>query len=233
MPDRSGQQHEQPTPTPEEQLTATLARWAANPYRANIVITGDRLLRILRLLSGPARHLAELRTKAEHAAKEAAWSSAHELESRRRAARDAQQALDDAYSATLRDADVVFTALTGIPADSAEALDVKVSYSQLAADASTLLGRTPPTHQPQAWDDEDNKPVIPKIPGPRAPRTTPEDHYTFASAVADCPVHRPAREEAEVRRAEHDAAIERLDRRLLRQLELRFSRTARQTAVTA
>jgi hypothetical protein len=215
VPDRSGQQHEQPTPTPDEQLTATLARWAANPYRANIVITGDRLLRILRLLSGPARHLTELRTKAEQAAKEAAWSSAHELESRRRVARDAQQALDDAYSATLRDADVVFTALTGIPADCAEALDVKVSYSQLAADASTLLGRTPPTHQPQAWDDEDNKPAIPKIPGPRGPRTTAEDRYTFASAVADCPVHRARHEAFEAQRAEDGESFPRVQRRTL------------------
>ena len=59
--------------------------------------------------------------------------------SRRRAASAAQKALDDAYSAVLQDADTVFTALTGIPADSAEALDVEISYSQLAADARLLL----------------------------------------------------------------------------------------------
>lgn len=31
----------------------------------------------------------------------------------------------------------------------------------------------PPKHDPRAWDNDDNKPVIPKIPGPRAPRTSP------------------------------------------------------------
>lgn len=54
--------------------------------------------------------------------------------------------------------------------------------------------------------------------------------YTYASAVAGCPVHRKQHEEFQARRAEYDAAIDRLDRRLLRQLDLRFSRAARQGA---
>ena len=124
--------------SPVDRLASDFARWVSNPHRPDMVITGDRLLRILRLLSGPARDLTELRRRAEQTAKDAAWSSAYELADRRCVASAAQKALDDAYSATLRDADIVFTALTGIPADTAEALDVKTSYSQLAADARLL-----------------------------------------------------------------------------------------------
>jgi len=53
------------------------------------------------------------------------------------------------------------------------------------------------------------------------------DLYTFTSAVAACPVHSALHKEAEARRTEYDAAIERLDRRLLRQLDLHFSRATR------
>ncbi|MGW3135926.1 hypothetical protein [Streptomyces sp. NPDC001139] len=73
----------------------------------------------------------------------------------------------------------------------------------------------PQKHDPRTWDDDDNKPVIPKIPGPRAPRTTAEDHYTFAAAVADCPVHRPMHEEAEARYAAHGESFQRVQRRTL------------------
>jgi hypothetical protein len=87
----------------------------------------------------------------------------------------------------------------------------------------------PPKHDPRAWDNDDNKPVIPKIPGPRAPRTTTEDRYTFASAVADCPVHRARHMAFEAERTEDAATLDRMNRRLLRQLDLRFSSAARAT----
>lgn len=29
----------------------------------------------------------------------------------------------------------------------------------------------PAAHEPRAWDSDDNKPVIPKIPGPRKPQS--------------------------------------------------------------
>lgn len=86
-----------------------------------------------------------------------------------------------------------------------------------------------PKHDPRAWDNDDNKPVIPKIPGPRAPRTTTEDRYTSASAVADCPVHRARHMAFEAERTEDAATLDRMNRRLLRQLDLRFSSAARAT----
>jgi len=63
---------------------------------------------------------------------------------------------------------------------------------------------------------------------PRTPRpVSAEARYTFASAVADCPVHRAQHEAFEAQRAVDDAAIDRMNRRLLRQLDLPFSRAAR------
>lgn len=75
-------------------------------------------------------------------------------------------------------------------------------------------------------DPSDNVAQV-TIPAP----TSAEDLYSFAAAVADCPVHRKQHEEFEARRAEDDAAIDRLDRKLLRQLDLPFSRNARAVSV--
>jgi hypothetical protein len=126
---------------PVDRLAADFARWASNKHRITntTTITGDRLLRVLRILGGPTYHLAELNTKAEQTAKAAAWSSGQQWEADRRAARAAQKAVDDAYSAILRDIDTLFTALTGIPADTAEALDLDLPLQQLASDARLLL----------------------------------------------------------------------------------------------
>jgi hypothetical protein len=127
---------------PVDRLTAELARWASSPSRANGTITGDRLFRVLRILGRPTYRLSELHHAAEQAAKLAGWGGADGWEARRRAARDAEQAVDRAYSAILRDVDIVFTALTGVAADTDEALDLEISFAQLAADARTLLAVT-------------------------------------------------------------------------------------------
>ncbi|MER5694912.1 hypothetical protein ACWDBO_31380 [Streptomyces mirabilis] len=124
---------------PVDRLAADFARWASAPYRADGTITGDRLFRVLRILGRPTYRLSELHTKAEHAAKLAGWCNADQYEARRQASRDAEKAVDDAYSAILRDVDILFTALTGVAADTAEALDLEIPLAQLAADARTLL----------------------------------------------------------------------------------------------
>jgi hypothetical protein len=147
--------------TPVDRLTADFARWASNRYRADGTITGDRLLRVLRILGRPAYRLAELHHKAEQAAKLAGWGEAVVgWEARRQAARDAEKAVDDAYSAIMRDVDIVFTALTGISADTAEALDLEIPLARLAAGARTLLA-------PQADDHGKTKDPLP--PRPRGP----------------------------------------------------------------
>lgn len=95
-----------------------------------------------------------------------------------------------------------------------------------------------PTPRAHTTHNDDNKPVIPKIPNPRKPSTTPTQPtpttgvvYTYAVAVADCPVHRAQHEEAEARyaefQAENAASIRRRDRLTL------SLRAARTTAVTA
>lgn len=124
---------------PVDRLAADFARWASSSCRADGTITGDRLLRVLRILGRPVYRLSELHAKAEQAAKLAGWCDAFEYEARRRAARDAEKAVDDADSAIMWDADVLFTALTGVAADSVEALDLEIPLAQLAADARTLL----------------------------------------------------------------------------------------------
>lgn len=126
-----------------DQLTASFARWASNSYRVDGAITGDRLLRVLRLLGRPIYRLSELHREAESAAKFAGWGEGVlAWEVRRKAARDAEQAVDDAYSAIMRDVDIVFTALTGVAADTVEALDLEIPLAQLAADARTLAAVT-------------------------------------------------------------------------------------------
>ncbi|MEW2402159.1 hypothetical protein [Streptomyces sp. NPDC046862] len=124
---------------PIDQLAATLARWLSNPLRADATIEGVRLLQVMRLLARPVYNLTELHAKAEQAAKAAAWDGALNLRARRQAARDAEKAVDDTYSAILQDVDTLFTALTGVPADTIEALNLKVPAKQLADDARTLL----------------------------------------------------------------------------------------------
>ena len=52
------------------------------------------------------------------------------------------------------------------------------------------------------------------------------DLYTFASAVADCPVHSVRHEKFEAQRAEDAATLDRMNWGLLRQLSLRFPRAA-------
>lgn len=124
---------------PVDRLTADFARWASASHRADGTITGDRLLRVLRILGRPTYRLSELHHAAEQAAKLAGWGGVDGWEARRRAARDAEQAVDAAYSAILRDVDIVFTALTGVAADTDEALDLEIPLAQLATDARTLL----------------------------------------------------------------------------------------------
>lgn len=124
---------------PIEQLAAVFARWVSNPQRANVTMEGVRLLQVMRLLARPVYNLTELHAKAEQAAKVAAWDGGLHMEDRKQAARAAAKAVDDTYSAILRDVDTLFTALTGVPADSLDALDLKVSAKQVAADARLLL----------------------------------------------------------------------------------------------
>ncbi|GAA3590647.1 hypothetical protein [Streptomyces osmaniensis] len=54
-----------------------------------------------------------------------------------------------------------------------------------------------------------------------------DDDYTFASAMADCPVHSKQHEEFEAQYAQYQDELQRLNRRLLRQLDLPGSRSAR------
>lgn len=122
-----------------DRLTADFARWASAPYRADGTITGDRLLRVLRILGRPTYRLSELHHTAGQAAKLASRGGVDGWEARRRAAIDAEKAVDAAYSAVMRDVDVAFTALTGVVADTAEALDLEIPLARLAADARTLL----------------------------------------------------------------------------------------------
>lgn len=128
-----------PHQAPVDRLTADFARWVSAPYRADGTITGDRLLRVLRILGRPAYRLSELHHAAEQAAKLASLGGVEGSEARRQAARDAEKAVDDAYTAILRDVDIIFTALTGVGADTAEALDLEIPLAQLAADARTLV----------------------------------------------------------------------------------------------
>jgi hypothetical protein len=125
--------------SPVDRLTADFARWASNRYRADGTITGDRLLRVLRILGRPTYQLSELHHAAEQAGKLAGWCNADEYEARHRDSRAAQKAVDDAWENILRDADIVFTALTGVAADTNEALDLEIPLAQLAADARMLL----------------------------------------------------------------------------------------------
>lgn len=128
-----------PHQAPVDRLTADFARWVSAPYRADGSITGDRLLRVLRILGRPAYRLSELHHAAEQAAKLASLGGVEGSEARRQAARDAEKAVDDAYTAILRDVDIIFTALTGVAADTAEALDLEIPFARLAADARTLV----------------------------------------------------------------------------------------------
>ena len=130
-----------PSDVAVDRLTADFARWASNSYRADGTITGDRLLRVLRILGRPAYRLTELHHDSEQAAKLAGWGEGVlQWEGRRQAARDAEKAVDDAYSAIMRDVDIVFTALTGVAADTVEALNLEIPLAKLAADARTLIG---------------------------------------------------------------------------------------------
>lgn len=130
-----------PTTTAEIDLLAgAFERWVSNPIRTNVTIEGHRLLQVLRLLARPVYNLTELHAKAEQTAKTAAWDNPLYLVERRQAARDAAKAVDDTYSAILRDVDTLFTALTGVPAEETlRALNLKVPATQLAADVRTLL----------------------------------------------------------------------------------------------
>lgn len=131
-PERADQQ-------PIDRLTADFARWASSPHRAHGAMEGHRLLRVLRILARPTYRLSELHAKAEQAAKLASWCKADDYTARRRAARDSEKAVDDAYSAILQDVDTLFTALTGVAADTIQALNLEIPMAQLAADARTLL----------------------------------------------------------------------------------------------
>ena len=125
-----------------DQLTASFARWASNSYRTDGTITGDRLLRVLRLLGRPIYRLTELHHEAEQAAKLARCTSTDGWQKYRDASRDVERAVNAAYSAIMRDVDIVFTALTGVAADTVEALDLEIPLAQLAVDARTLLAVT-------------------------------------------------------------------------------------------
>lgn len=125
--------------SPIDQLAAVFERWVSNPIRDNVTIEGVRLLQVMRLLARPVYNLTELHAKAEQAAKAAAWDGGLHFEDRKQAARDAAKAVDDAYSAILRDVDTLFTALTGLPADTLDALNLRVPAKQLADDTRILL----------------------------------------------------------------------------------------------
>lgn len=127
------------TSSPIDQLAAVLERWVSNPIRHDVTIEGVRLLQVMRLLARPVYNLTELHAMAEQAAKVAAWDGGISWDRRRRAARDAAKAVDDAYSAILRDVDTLFTALTGVPAGTLDALNLRVTAEQLADDTRTLL----------------------------------------------------------------------------------------------
>ncbi|MFF9003633.1 hypothetical protein ACF1GW_38710 [Streptomyces achromogenes] len=127
------------TSSPIDQLAAVFERWVSNPIRGNVTIEGVRLLQVMRLLARPVYNLTELHAKAEQAAKVAAWDGGLHVEDRKQAARAAAKAVDDAYSAILRDVDTLFTALTGVPAHTLDALNLRVPAKQLAEDTRTLL----------------------------------------------------------------------------------------------
>jgi len=124
---------------PVDRLAADFARWASSPHRVDDAITGDRLLRVLRVLARPVYRLTELHATADRLARIARCTATDGWEGRRRASRDAERAVNAAYSAIMRDVDVVFTALTGIAADTVEALDLEIPLAQLAAEARTLI----------------------------------------------------------------------------------------------
>jgi hypothetical protein len=128
-----------PVSTPIDQLAATLERWLSSPARADVTIEGVRLLQVMRLLARPVYKLTELHAKAEQASKAAAWDGGLHYADRQRTARQAAKAVDDAYSAILRDVDTLFTALTGVPADTLDALELRVPAKQLADDVHILL----------------------------------------------------------------------------------------------
>lgn len=125
---------------PIDELAAVLERWISNPLRANVAIEGVRLLQVMRLLARPVYNLTELHARAEQASKAAAWDGGLRHADRQQAARVAAKAVDDAYSAILRDVDTLFTALTGVPADGITALNLRVPCTQLASDVRILLG---------------------------------------------------------------------------------------------
>lgn len=127
---------------PIDQLAATLERWLSRPQRADVTIEGVRLLQVMRILARPVYNLTELHAKAEQAGKAAAWDGGLYVEDRKQAARAAARAVDAAYSAILRDVDTLFTALTGVPADTLDALNLRVPVNQLANDVRILLAVT-------------------------------------------------------------------------------------------
>ncbi|MDX3515916.1 hypothetical protein PV755_44665 [Streptomyces caniscabiei] len=139
MQERTDHQPQQPTPAPEAQLTAALAGWASRRGHLNTALTGTRLLRVMQILGRPAYQLHDLGKKADEAARAAATSSAHEMYALRRAATAAEKAAATANDQLFADVDNLFTALTGLPADSPEALDTEFSYAQVASDARLLL----------------------------------------------------------------------------------------------
>jgi hypothetical protein len=132
-------QAQQPTPAPEAQLTAAIANWASRDTRITTILTGARLIRIMQIIGRPAYQLHDLGKKADTAARAAASSNAHEMYALRRAATAAEKATRAANDQLFADVDTVFTALTGVPANSPEALTVEITYAQVAADARLLL----------------------------------------------------------------------------------------------
>lgn len=133
-------QPQQPTPAPEAQLTAAIANWAAMPTRINPTLTGARLIRLMQILGRPAYQVRNLGIKANEAARAAtAFSNADEMRTLRHAATAAEKAASTANDQLFADVDTVFTALTGLPANSPEALATEFTYAQVAADARLLL----------------------------------------------------------------------------------------------
>jgi hypothetical protein len=130
------------TSSPIDQLAAVFDRWISNPLRANVTIEGVRLLQVMRILARPVYRLTELTDEADRLARIARCTALYGWEKQRNASRDAERSVNAAYSAILRDVDTLFTALTGVPADTLDALELRVPAKQLANDVRILLAVT-------------------------------------------------------------------------------------------